>query len=155
MLARDSHNGKIWHDFWGMGVSQHIHGKARTIPRCLISLALMCGHVGRDRHRAASASRSEKRSAGLRTPAWSRCFCRLQSVTDDSIRKHFSTLWVRATFRTRKALTVTEISLLRSPAQKSRACTPSARTGDVRIPILNHAREALAKLDTLVVQDSS
>ncbi len=31
--------------FWGMGVSQHIHGTDNS--RCLISLALMCGHVGR------------------------------------------------------------------------------------------------------------
>ena len=31
--------------FWGMGISQHIHGTDNS--RCLISLALMCGHVGR------------------------------------------------------------------------------------------------------------
>ena len=31
--------------FWGMGISQHIHGTDNS--RCLISLALLCGHVGR------------------------------------------------------------------------------------------------------------
>ena len=31
--------------FWGMGISQHIHGTDNS--RCLISLALMCGQVGR------------------------------------------------------------------------------------------------------------
>ena len=31
--------------FWGMGVSQHIHGTDNS--RCLISLALMTGQVGR------------------------------------------------------------------------------------------------------------
>ena len=31
--------------FWGMGVSQHVHGTDNA--RCLISLALMCGQVGR------------------------------------------------------------------------------------------------------------
>src|SRR3546814_6357880 len=31
--------------FWGMGVSQHTHGTDNA--RCLISLALMCGQVGR------------------------------------------------------------------------------------------------------------
>jgi formate dehydrogenase major subunit len=31
--------------FWGMGVSQHIHGTDNS--RCLISLALITGHVGR------------------------------------------------------------------------------------------------------------
>ena len=31
--------------FWGMGISQHIHGTDNS--RCLIALALLCGHVGR------------------------------------------------------------------------------------------------------------
>ena len=31
--------------FWGMGVSQHVHGTDNA--RCLISLALMCGQTGR------------------------------------------------------------------------------------------------------------
>ena len=31
--------------FWGMGISQHVHGTDNA--RCLISLALMTGHVGR------------------------------------------------------------------------------------------------------------
>ena len=31
--------------FWGMGVSQHVHGTDNA--RCLISLALMTGNVGR------------------------------------------------------------------------------------------------------------
>lgn len=32
--------------FWGMGISQHIHGTDNA--RCLIALALMTGHIGRD-----------------------------------------------------------------------------------------------------------
>src|SRR3972149_2604707 len=31
--------------FWGMGISQHVHGTDNA--RCLISLALICGQVGR------------------------------------------------------------------------------------------------------------
>src|SRR5229473_1971025 len=31
--------------FWGMGVSQHVHGTDNA--RCLIALALMCGQIGR------------------------------------------------------------------------------------------------------------
>ena len=31
--------------FWGMGISQHIHGTDNA--RCLIALALMTGQVGR------------------------------------------------------------------------------------------------------------
>ncbi|MHA1597215.1 MAG: formate dehydrogenase subunit alpha, partial [Alphaproteobacteria bacterium] len=32
--------------FWGMGIAQHIHGTDNV--RCLIALALICGHMGRD-----------------------------------------------------------------------------------------------------------
>ena len=31
--------------FWGMGISQHVHGTDNA--RCLIALALMCGQIGR------------------------------------------------------------------------------------------------------------
>ena len=39
--ARTFANGKAGMIFWGMGVSQHIHGTDNS--RCLISLALMTG----------------------------------------------------------------------------------------------------------------
>ena len=32
--------------FWGMGISQHIHGTDNS--RCLITLALITGHIGRE-----------------------------------------------------------------------------------------------------------
>jgi formate dehydrogenase major subunit len=44
-VARDFAGAKSAMIFWGMGVSQHIHGTDNS--RCLISLALMCGQVGR------------------------------------------------------------------------------------------------------------
>ncbi|MEM1100438.1 MAG: molybdopterin-dependent oxidoreductase, partial [Pseudomonadota bacterium] len=43
-VARDWATSQAGMIFWGMGVSQHIHGTDNS--RCLISLALMCGHVG-------------------------------------------------------------------------------------------------------------
>ncbi|MBV1867283.1 MAG: molybdopterin-dependent oxidoreductase, partial [Marinosulfonomonas sp.] len=44
-VARDFAGAKAGMIFWGMGVSQHIHGTDNA--RCLISLALMTGQVGR------------------------------------------------------------------------------------------------------------
>ena len=44
-VARDFARGRAGMIFWGMGISQHIHGTDNS--RCLIALALMCGHVGR------------------------------------------------------------------------------------------------------------
>ncbi|NLS14809.1 formate dehydrogenase subunit alpha [Vibrio sp. SM6] len=44
-VARHYANAKAAMIFWGMGVSQHSHGTDNC--RALISLALMCGHIGR------------------------------------------------------------------------------------------------------------
>ena len=44
-VARTFAGAKSAMIFWGMGVSQHIHGTDNS--RCLISLALMTGQVGR------------------------------------------------------------------------------------------------------------
>ena len=40
-VARDFATAKAGMIFWGMGISQHIHGTDNS--RCLISLALLCG----------------------------------------------------------------------------------------------------------------
>ncbi|MEO0763946.1 MAG: molybdopterin-dependent oxidoreductase, partial [Pseudomonadota bacterium] len=44
-VARTFARAKAGMIFWGMGVSQHVHGTDNA--RCLISLALLAGHVGR------------------------------------------------------------------------------------------------------------
>ena len=50
--------------FWGMGISQHVHGTDNS--RCLISLALITGQVGTARHRPASLARPEQRAGRVR-----------------------------------------------------------------------------------------
>ena len=50
--------------FWGMGISQHVHGTDNA--RCLIALALMTGQVGRPGTGPASAARPEQRAGRLR-----------------------------------------------------------------------------------------
>ena len=50
--------------FWGMGISQHVHGTDNA--RCLIALALVTGQVGAARHRPASAARPEQRAGRVR-----------------------------------------------------------------------------------------
>ena len=62
-VARDFARARAGMIFWGMGVSQHIHGTDNS--RCLIALALLCGHVGRPGHRAAPAARPEQRAGRL------------------------------------------------------------------------------------------
>ena len=45
--------------FWGMGISQHVHGTDNA--RCLIALAMITGQVGRPGTADASAARPEQR----------------------------------------------------------------------------------------------
>ena len=58
-VAREFASAKAGMIFWGMGISQHIHGTDNS--RCLISLALMCGQVGRPGTGLASAEGPEQR----------------------------------------------------------------------------------------------
>ena len=56
-VARKFATAKASIIFWGMGVSQHIHGTDNA--RCLIALSLITGQVGRARNGFTPASRSE------------------------------------------------------------------------------------------------
>ena len=49
--------------FWGMGISQHVHGTNNA--RCLIALALMCGQVGRPGTGLHPLARPEQRARRL------------------------------------------------------------------------------------------
>jgi formate dehydrogenase major subunit len=135
--------------FWGMGVSQHTHGTDNA--RCLISLAMLTGNVGkpgaglhplRGQNNVQGAS-----DAGLIPMV----FPDYASVAAPAHRARFEALW-RVPLDPKPGLTVTEI-------------IDAARRGDISgmyvmgenpamsDPDAAHAREALAKLDHLVVQD--
>ena len=135
--------------FWGMGVSQHTHGTDNS--RCLISLALLTGNVGkagsglhplRGQNNVQGAS-----DAGL-IPMF---FPDYQPVNDSQIRAKYESLW-NVTLDPNKGLTVVEI-------------TEAAYRGEIKAmyimgenpamsdPDQAHARAALANLEILVVQD--
>ena len=63
-VARTFAGAKAGMIFWGMGVSQHIHGTDNS--RCLISLALMTGQCWSLRHGPAPTSRSKQRPRCIR-----------------------------------------------------------------------------------------
>ncbi len=136
--------------FWGMGVSQHIHGTDNS--RCLISLALMCGQVGRPGtglHPLRGQNNVQGASDAGLIPMFLPDY---QSVTDDGVRAAFTDVWKSGDFSDEKGLTVTEIM-------------DAVHDGDIKAmyvlgenpamsdPDVEHARDALAKLDHLVVQD--
>ena len=149
-VARDFANAEAGMIFWGMGVSQHIHGTDNS--RCLISLALMTGNVGkpgaglhplRGQNNVQGAS-----DAGL-IPMFLPDY---QSVTDDKIRGHFNKIWGTEDFSAEKGLTVTEI-LDAVHAGDIKGMYVLGENPAMSDPDVTHAREALAKLECLVVQD--
>ncbi|WP_347312302.1 formate dehydrogenase subunit alpha [Defluviimonas sp. SAOS-178_SWC] len=149
-VAREFATAKAGMIFWGMGVSQHIHGTDNS--RCLISLALMCGHVGRPGtglHPLRGQNNVQGASDAGLIPMFLPDY---QTVTDDGIRGHFNKIWGSDDFSNEKGLTVTEI-LDAVHAGQIKGMYILGENPAMSDPDLNHAREALAMLDHLVVQD--
>ena len=149
-VARTFAGAKSAMIFWGMGVSQHIHGTDNS--RCLISLALMCGQVGRPGaglHPLRGQNNVQGASDAGLVPMFLPDY---QSVTDDGVRKAFTEVWDSGDFSAEKGLTVTEIMDAVHDG-KIKAMYILGENPAMSDPDVEHARDALAKLDTLVVQD--
>ncbi len=135
--------------FWGMGVSQHVHGTDNA--RCLISLALMCGQVGRPGtglHPLRGQNNVQGASDVGLIPMF---YPDYKSVADDDARARFEDLW-DAKLDPNPGLTVVEIT----DAIHEGAIRGMYIMGEnpaMSDPNVAHARAALAKLDHLVVQD--
>ncbi|NOD30972.1 formate dehydrogenase subunit alpha [Ruegeria atlantica] len=149
-VARTFAQAKAGLIFWGMGVSQHIHGTDNS--RCLISLALMTGNVGkpgaglhplRGQNNVQGAS-----DAGL-IPMFLPDY---KTVTDDGIRAQFTNIWKSDDFSNEKGLTVTEI-IDQAYAGNIKGMYIQGENPAMSDPDVGHAREALAKLDLMIVQD--
>jgi len=136
--------------FWGMGVSQHIHGTDNA--RCLISLALMTGQVGRPGaglHPLRGQNNVQGASDAGMIPMFLPDY---QPVGDPAIRSTFEDLWQHGQIDPTKGLTVTEIL----DAVHEGSISGMYILGEnpaMSDPDVDHARAALAKLDHLVVQD--
>ena len=149
-VARDFATSKAGMIFWGMGVSQHIHGTDNS--RCLISLALMCGHVGRPGtglHPLRGQNNVQGASDAGLIPMFLPDY---QSVMDDGVRSAFTDVWETGDFSNEKGLTVTEI-MDAVHEDKIKAMYVLGENPAMSDPDVEHARDALAKLDHLVVQD--
>ena len=135
--------------FWGMGISQHTHGTDNS--RCLISLALLTGNVGRagtGLHPLRGQNNVQGASDAGLIPMF---FPDYKPVTDAETRTKYEEFW-GSQLDPDRGLTVVEI-------------TEAAYDGDIKAmyimgenpamsdPDQQHARAALANLDILVVQD--
>ena len=149
-VARDFAGGQAGMIFWGMGVSQHIHGTDNS--RCLISLALMTGHVGRPGaglHPLRGQNNVQGASDAGLIPMFLPDY---QTVTDDGVRSAFTEVWGSSDFSNEKGLTVTEIMDAVHDGQ-IKAMYVLGENPAMSDPDVEHARDALAALDHLVVQD--
>jgi formate dehydrogenase major subunit len=136
--------------FWGMGVSQHIHGTDNA--RCLISLALLCGHVGRPGtglHPLRGQNNVQGASDAGLIP---QVLPDYQSVADPEVRELFKHIWRGTEIQETPGLTVVEIidRVYRGEIKGMYILGENPAMSD---PDVEHARKALAQLDHLVVQD--
>ena len=136
--------------FWGMGVSQHIHGTDNS--RCLISLSLMSGQIGRPGtglHPLRGQNNVQGASDAGLIPMFLPDY---QTVTDQSVRNSFTSVWNSGDFSAEKGLTVTEI-MDAVHGNKIKGMYILGENPAMSDPDVEHARDALAKLEHLVVQD--
>ena len=135
--------------FWGMGISQHVYGTNNA--RCLISLALLTGNVGKSGsglHPLRGQNNVQGASDAGLIPM---VYPDYQPVGDPEVRAKFEAAWGRD-LSPDPGLTVVEI-------------TRAALEGGIRgmyimgenpflsDPNVNKVRKALANLEFLVVQD--
>ena len=149
-VARTFAGAKAAMIFWGMGVSQHIHGTDNS--RCLISLALMTGQVGRPGsglHPLRGQNNVQGASDAGLIPMFLPDY---QPVGDDGVRSAFQEIWEEGTIDPNKGLTVTEI-LDAVHAGDIHGMYILGENPAMSDPDVEHARDALAKLKHLVVQD--
>ena len=135
--------------FWGMGISQHIHGTDNA--RCLIALALMTGQIGRPGtglHPLRGQNNVQGASDVGLIPM---VFPDYQPVDNPEVHAKFEKFW-GATLDPKPGLTVVEIMHAIHDGEILGLYVEGENPA-MSDPNLNHARESLAMLEHLVVQD--
>ena len=134
---------------WGMGISQHVHGTDNA--RCLIALALATGQIGRPGtglHPLRGQNNVQGASDSGLIPMF---YPDYQGVASPEVKARFEKLWGVA-LDPKPGLTVVEI-MHAAKKQEIRGMYIMGENPAMSDPDVDHAREALATLDHLVVQD--
>ena len=136
--------------FWGMGISQHVHGTDNA--RCLISLALMTGQIGR-RGTGLHPLRGQNNVQGASDMGLiPMVYPDYRPCDDAQVRADFAKLWNEPDLDPKAGLTVVEI-MKAAKRREIRAMYILGENPAMSDPDVQHAREAIASLDWLVVQD--
>jgi formate dehydrogenase major subunit len=137
---------------WGMGISQHVHGTDNA--RCLIALSLMTGQIGRPGtglHPLRGQNNVQGASDAGLIPMM---FPDYQHVSSPAVRSRFESAWgvAAGSLDERPGLTVVEV-MNAIKAGTVRGMYIMGENPAMSDPDANHARESLAALEHLVVQD--
>jgi formate dehydrogenase major subunit len=135
--------------FWGMGISQHTHGTDNA--RCLIALALVTGQIGRPGsglHPLRGQNNVQGASDAGLIPM---VFPDYKSVEDPAIRGMYEEFW-GVQLPPKRGLTVVEIMHAIKDGE-IKGMYVMGENPAMSDPDVQHAREALTKLECLVVQD--
>ncbi len=135
--------------FWGMGISQHVHGTDNA--RCLIALALITGQVGRPGaglHPLRGQNNVQGASDAGLIPM---VYPDYRAVQDATVRRFYEELWGKP-LDPQNGLTVVEIvhAIHRGEIRGMYIMGENPAMSD---PDVQHAREAFASLEHLVVQE--
>jgi len=134
---------------WGMGISQHVHGTDNA--RCLIALALMTGQIGRPGtglHPLRGQNNVQGASDAGLIPMM---YPDYQRVDDPKAIERFERFWGR-TLDHKAGLTVVEI-MDAAYEGRIKGMYVEGENPAMSDPNAHHAREGIAKLEHLVVQD--
>ena len=134
---------------WGMGISQHVHGTDNA--RCLIALALSTGQIGKPGsglHPLRGQNNVQGASDSGLIPMF---YPDYQRVNTPEARQRFEKLW-QTSLDPDPGLTVVEI-MNAAKKHEIRGMYIMGENPAMSDPDVDHAREAMAALDHLVVQD--
>ncbi len=148
-VAREYATAKNSIIFWGMGISQHIHGTDNV--RCLISLCMLTGQIGRPGtglHPLRGQNNVQGASDAGLIPMM---YPDYQRVDNPEYNTKYEQAWDTA-LSTTPGLTVVEIMHAIDDG-KIKGMYMMGENPAMSDPNLNHARNALATLEHLVVQD--
>jgi predicted molibdopterin-dependent oxidoreductase YjgC len=135
--------------YWGMGISQSVHGTDNALS--LANLALLCGHIGKPGSglnplRGQNNVQGCSDSGGLPN-----VFPGYQSVTDDQVRSKFEQAW-GVQLNPNAGLTTMEM-VDASERGEIHAYYVMGENPLMSEPDLRHARRVMEELDFVLVQD--
>ena len=148
-VARTIAKAKSMIVFWGMGISQHVHGTDNA--RCLIALCLLTGNVGKagaGLHPLRGQNNVQGASDSGLIPMF---YPDYQHVEAPGVREKFERAWGRP-LDPKKGLTVVEI-MKAALEHRVRGMYILGENPFMSDPNMNKVRKALTALDFLVVQD--